>query len=165
MRRFSFLVLALCLAAAAAHAQQWTPEDSLALDRLLRQPGEIELSLDPLSPQGESDKPWLDFDPSLPSAAPKTVPKGFFTLKPYKANTPYNWDPVYQRWINIDKQTFEVPKLKANLGQTPTGMDFMAIFTKDFWQVRKRRIRRRTLEVLNQYGDSVTAGWKPIPRQ
>lgn len=38
----------------------------------------------------------------------------------------------------------------------PTGNDFMTPFTKDFWDIKGRKRRARTLEVLKSYGDSVT---------
>ena len=34
--------------------------------------------------------------------------------------------------------------------------DFMAPFTKEFWNVKGRKRRARTLEVLKAYGDSIT---------
>ena len=37
-------------------------------------------------------------------ALPK--PKVMLTLMPYKANTRYNWDPIYQKKIKIDKNTW-----------------------------------------------------------
>ena len=40
-------------------------------------------------------------DESLPEALPK--PKVVLSLMPYKANTPYNWDPVFQKKIRMDK--------------------------------------------------------------
>ena len=42
-------------------------------------------------------------DESLPEALPK--PKVVLSLMPYKANTPYNWDPVFQKKIRMDKNT------------------------------------------------------------
>jgi hypothetical protein len=36
----------------------------------------------------------------------------------------------------------------------PSGIDLMTIFTKDFWNVKGRKRRARTLEVLKAYGDS-----------
>ena len=43
-------------------------------------------------------------DESLPEALPK--PKVVLSLMPYKANTPYNWDPVFQKKIRMDKNTW-----------------------------------------------------------
>lgn len=37
--------------------------------------------------------------------------------------------------------------------------DFMAPFTKEFWNVKGRKRRARTLEVLQQYGDSTQTGF------
>ena len=41
-------------------------------------------------------------------------------------------------------------------GTSIGGLDLMAPFTKDFWDVAGRKRRARTLEVLNNYGDSTT---------
>ena len=40
--------------------------------------------------------------------------------------------------------------------------DFMAPFTKEFWNVKGRKRRARTLEVLRAYGDSVTVRGKEL---
>ena len=41
--------------------------------------------------------------------------------------------------------------------------DFMAPFTKEFWNVKGRKRRARTLEVLRAYGDSITVrGKEPV---
>ena len=39
---------------------------------------------------------------------------------------------------------------------TPSGYSLMAIFTKDFWAVKARKRRARTLEVLRHYRDSLS---------
>jgi hypothetical protein len=126
------------------------------------------------------------------------------TLRPYTANTKYNWDPVYQKKITVNKNTwrsspfYELTKLKiyTNWAKRPldagpresveqieaTGLrymvterannmavggwrgvggggisgDFMAPFTKDFWNIKGRKRRARTLEVLKTYGDSIS---------
>lgn len=41
-------------------------------------------------------------------------------------------------------------------GGTIGGLDLMRIFEKDFWDVKGRERRERTLEVLKAYGDSTT---------
>ena len=126
------------------------------------------------------------------------------SLHPYKANTPYDWDPVYQKKITVNKNTwrsspfYELTKLKiyTNWAKRPldagpresveqieaTGLrymvterannmavggwrgvggggisgDFMAPFTKDFRNIKGRKRRARTLEVLKTYGDSIS---------
>lgn len=37
----------------------------------------------------------------------------------------------------------------------PSGLDMMKVFTRDFWDVKGRKRRARTLEVLKAYGDSL----------
>jgi hypothetical protein len=39
---------------------------------------------------------------------------------------------------------------------SPSGLDFMTPFTKEFWNKKARLRRARTIEVLSQYGDSTT---------
>ena len=101
---------------------------------------------------------------------------------PYKANTRYNWDPVYQKKIRVNKNTWRGDSFyelcrqrfytnrtrsrKANeirigedvsvCGGTISGLDLMAAFTKEFWNKTGRDNRIRTLEVLKTYGDSTT---------
>lgn len=41
-------------------------------------------------------------------------------------------------------------------GSTIGGLDLMYIFTKEAWDVKGRKRRERTLELLKQYGDSTT---------
>jgi len=59
----------------------------------------------------QEDKPWLDFDDSMPSvfrdeeAAPKTA-KNIYTLHPYNTTTPFDWDPIYHRKIAINADTW-----------------------------------------------------------
>lgn len=140
--------------------------------------------------------------PEIPNTPKKKV---ILTLRPYTANTKYNWDPVYQKKIKIDKNTwrgdpfYELKMLRiySDWAKTPlekgirksideieaTGLryrvterannmavgswqgasggsgftgDFMTPFTKEFWNVKGRKRRARTLEVLRAYGDSTT---------
>lgn len=49
----------------------------------------------------------LDFNTTLPKYQIHRRRKLFFTLlRPYTATTKYNWDPVYQKKIKIDKDTW-----------------------------------------------------------
>lgn len=41
-------------------------------------------------------------------------------------------------------------------GSTISGLDLMGAFTKEYWNVKGRKRRARTLEVLKHYGDSTT---------
>ena len=56
------------------------------------------------TPRMSVEKKWMLPDESLPEALPK--PKVVLSLMPYKANTPYNWDPVFQKKIRMDKNTW-----------------------------------------------------------
>ena len=154
-------------------AQTWTPEDSLRLHQLLNGEGEIRLNPEALKelqrvfPGGEGkmsdEKPWLEFDTTLPVVNRKL--KRRLTLYPYTPTTHYNWDPVLQRKIDIDAPSWEQSlalSLRSQLvgAVKPSGHDFMAIFTREFWNRKIGRRRARTLEVLKAYGDSVTVHQK-----
>jgi hypothetical protein len=184
-------------------------QDSVSLKKNL---GELKLNMDAVksidfgqmleTPKLLQDKSWLNFDESLPFVLP--VKKAKITLTPYTVHTKYNYDPVYQKVIRIDKDTWrgdpfyslyakltysnwakkpldkgirksleeiEASGLRYNpLGgransqfvgtwsrtAAPTGNDFMTPFTREFWDVKGRKRRARTLEVLKAYGDSTT---------
>ncbi len=213
--KYSILFLGLlCAVAFPLYAQEWTPQDSLHLRRFLSGEGEVRLNPDVLkeigidsplgSPKEDMNKSWLEFDSSLPVMPQMPEKKVVLTLRPYTANTKYNWDPVYQKKITVNKNTwrsspfYELTKLKiyTNWAKRPldagpresveqieaTGLrymvterannmavggwrgvggggisgDFMAPFTKDFWNIKGRKRRARTLEVLKTYGDSIS---------
>ena len=102
--------MTLCLTALLVHAQEWTKEDSLRLRKLLDSDQELNLNQDAVrqidfgsavgTPRMSVEKKWMLPDESLPEALPK--PKVVLSLMPYKANTPYNWDPVFQKKIRMD---------------------------------------------------------------
>ena len=136
--RILFLGL-LCAVAFPLCAQEWTPQDSLRLRRLLDSEGEVELNPDVLremgidtpwgTPEAEEDKPWLDFDVSMPALPRTPKKKVVLTLHPYTANTKYNWDPVYQKKIKVDKNTwrgnpfYELAVLKIYTDWAKTPLD------------------------------------------
>ena len=214
MKYFILFLGLLFVVAFPLYAQEWTPQDSLRLHRLLNGGGEVKLNPDVLkeigidsplgSPKEDMNKSWLEFDSSLPVMPQMPEKKVVLTLRPYTANTKYNWDPVYQKKITVNKNTwrsspfYELTKLKiyTNWAKRPldagpresveqieaTGLrymvterannmavggwrgvggggisgDFMAPFTKDFWNIKGRKRRARTLEVLKTYGDSIS---------
>lgn len=106
----------LCAVAFPCYAQNWTPQDSLRLNRLLKGEGEIKLNPEVLqelemnnslgTPKAVMDKSWMDFDNSLPVMPKAPEKKVVLTLRPYTANTKYNWDPIYQKKIKVDKDTW-----------------------------------------------------------
>ena len=214
MKYFILFLGLLFVVAFPLYAQEWTPQDSLRLRRFLSGEGEVRLNPDVLkeigidsplgSPKEDMNKSWLEFDSSLPVMPQMPEKKVVLTLRPYTANTKYNWDPVYQKKITVNKNTwrsspfYELTKLKiyTNWAKRPldagpresveqieaTGLrymvterannmavggwrgvggggisgDFMAPFTKDFWNIKGRKRRARTLEVLKTYGDSIS---------
>lgn len=201
MKYFILFLGLLFVVAFPLYAQEWTPQDSLHLRRFLSGEGEVRLNPDVLkeigidsplgSPKEDMNKSWLEFDSSLPVMPQMPEKKVVLTLRPYTANTKYNWDPVYQKKITVNKNTwrsspfYELTKLKiyTNWAKRPldagpresveqieaTGLrymvterannmavggwrgvggggisgDFMAPFTKDFWNIKGRKRRRR----------------------
>lgn len=179
----SLLLTGVCCA-------QWSAQDSIRLQKLLESGEELKLNREAVrqidfggavgSPRMSEEKNWMLPDESLPKALPK--PKVVLSLMPYKANTRFNWDPVYQKKIRIDKNTwrgepfYELRRQRSytnqrrNLmaksiqgrsgvsvsGGTIGGLNLMGIFTKNFWDKQGKECRERTLEVLRTYGDSTT---------
>ncbi len=61
----------------------------------------------PIPLQMSTEKPWMDFDTALPDLFQKKEEKKVvLTLRPYSANTRYDWDPVYQKKIVLNKDTW-----------------------------------------------------------
>ena len=215
MRKYCTIIGLLLVVVLPVCAQNWTPQDSLRLRRLLDGEGEIKLNPEVLKEMGvqeplgkqqiSMEKQWLDFNTTLPEIPNTPKKKVILTLRPYTANTKYNWDPVYQKKIKINKNTwrgdsfYELKMLRiySDWAKTPlekgirksideieaTGLryrvterannmavgswqgasggsgftgDFMTPFTQEFWNVKGRKRRARTLEVLRAYGDSTT---------
>lgn len=116
MKKNCIITGLLFAAVHSLYAQGWTAQDSLKLHQLLQKKGELELNSEALkSLQIESvignqkvliDKPWLDFDNSLPAIPHEPEKKIVLTLHPYTANTRYNWDPIYQKKVTVRKDTW-----------------------------------------------------------
>lgn len=115
--RKSILIIGLLYAVAfPLCAQNWTPQDSLKLQQLLKGNGEVKVNPDALkelernilgTPEVSVNKSWMDFDPTLPTSLQKEPKQEIkLILRPYTANTKYNWDPVYQKKINVGKNTW-----------------------------------------------------------
>lgn len=168
MRRFVCLLGLFATVSLSLYGQVWSAQDSLRLQKLLEQEGEIKLNPDALKeleqnthigiPQVSEQKNWLEPDKSLPYSprdSRSNRPKVRLTLRPYTAHTAYNWDPVYQRKIDIDRPCGMTLGAVAS-SNPPSGINLMYIFSKDVLNWRAARRRARTLEVLKAYGDSVT---------
>lgn len=106
----------LCTVAFPLCAQNQTFRDSLKLQQSLRENGELKLNPDALMelemnisrpPKASINKPWMNFDTTLPTLSSREAKRPIrLSLCPYTANTKYNWDPVYQRKIKMDKHTW-----------------------------------------------------------
>ena len=120
MTKCFILFLLICLSVPVVYSQEWTKKDSLNLSRVLKEEGEIKLNPEAVkqidfgsdimgTPLMSTEKNWMLPDESLPSALPNTLPlekRQMLSLHPYKANTPYDWDPVYQKKIQVGKDTW-----------------------------------------------------------
>lgn len=162
MKRLLLGCLFLFSAVVLLKAQNWTSQDSIHLQRFLNQETEMQLNTDALRELSElfqgvmktsTEKRWMEYE--VPSDEPEH--KIRLTLQPYSPTTPYNWDPVYRKKIDIDKpagMTLYGNQWRASA--KPTGLDFMKVFTKDFWNRRHVKRRNLTLKLLKEYGDSIT---------
>lgn len=102
------------------HAQEWTDKDSTRLNRIMKAPEEIKLNPEAVrqidfgsgtigSPRMSNEKRWMLPDETLPTASPDELPldkRQILSLHPYKANTPYDWDPIYRKKIKVGKDTW-----------------------------------------------------------
>lgn len=165
-----FLFLALSLCAQERQLEEWTSQDSLRLRRLLEADGEPELNRDLLPrlemepwqerPKGSEEKSWLEFDTSLPSVLP--LNRSVMTLRPYSARTPYNWDPIQEKKIEIDKNTwrsdpfYELTRLKIPTNWAKRPLDAGPRETLE--QIEATGLRYRMTERVN----NMTVGsWQP----
>lgn len=173
MIRYVFLWGMLCLVALPFYAQEWTKEDSLRLQRLLRQDGEIKLNPDALKelnrameqPKVMEDKPWLEVDETLPAVDGIRPRKVKITLFPYTANTPYNWDPVRQRKIMVNENTwrndpfYELKTLWIYSNWAKTPLD--AGPRESIEQIEATGLR---YQPVGQVGSHSVLGWKSVGR-
>lgn len=215
MKQIVCLFGLLCAVALPFYAQNWTPQDSLRLQQLLKGDGEVKLNPEALKeleingpsggPKAVINKSWMDFNTAMPMMPKIPEKKVVLTLRPYTANTKYNWDPIYQKKIKVKEDTWrddpfyamgklfiysnwakkpfdagpresleqiEATGIRYRVTERANGMavgswqkaegnasfsgDFMNPFTREFWDVKGRKRRARTLEVLRTYGDSTT---------
>lgn len=116
MRKLIFILGLLCAVTFSLYAQNWTPQDSLRLQQLLKGNEEVKVNPDALkelemnflgTPRVSTKKSWMNFDNTLPTSLQEEPKKKIkLTLRPYATNTKYNWDPVYQKKIKIEENTW-----------------------------------------------------------
>ena len=95
---------------------QWTKKDSINLRRLLEGDGEIKLNPNALkqlkigkvigTPLYIDNESALKANETLPSVLPEKK-KPVMTLMPYSANTKFNYDPIYQKKIDVRANTYK----------------------------------------------------------
>lgn len=98
-----------------ANAQQWTSNDSLRLQKILSAPEDIKINPNAVksidfgsfagTPQIVDDEPGLKWNTELPKPISEKQ-KIILTLKPYKANTPFNYDPIRKVKIKVRAGTW-----------------------------------------------------------
>lgn len=154
------IVYMLCFLAGASHVfAQTGVEDSIRINLdVLRQ---LEQNTLIGAPSVDAEKPWMQFDETLPVLPQREdKPKVRLTLRPYTANTKYNWDPVYQKKIKVGKDTWRSdpfyaltrsPRKVVMGSQALVTTDLMAPFTREFWQFQHKKNRKRTLQLLKIY--------------
>ena len=139
MEKRLLLMLSMMMAGCSLCAQDWTQADSLRLDQLLKTDGEIKLNphaLEELKENGfmgsqsvVSEKPWLEFDYTMPKLKlPKQAEVNM------KFDIPFSAPPVN--------------------GLTFTGdlaYHLTKFFTREYWDFRNKRNKKKTLEVLKNY--------------
>lgn len=149
MLSIAFLLLTgVCYAQSAA-------EDSLRLKKLGKNGEDLKLNEEVVkrikfdskakNPRMSEEKKWMRFDDTLPDI----IPPATVTDSCYS-------DSI--RTLEI-KMVIQLPPLKGiSLGHGVwldggliSGLDMLQIFTKDFWQFRKKQMRKHTLEVLGDY--------------
>ena len=65
---------------------------------------QIDFNSSPTVHKMSKERPGLRLDETLPQVLEKK--KVVLTLRPYTANTKYNWDPIYQKKIRVDADTW-----------------------------------------------------------
>lgn len=174
-----FISVVLLLLTGVCYAQ-WTAEDSLRLRKSLEKGEELNLNKEAVkrikfdnsaeNPRMSNEKPWMRFDKSLPRViAPSAVVESdslydsrrlsnrtlpFMMLETYKST----YIPLPLDTLVTSMGMILPPPDGISLGNGVRvdgglffGLDLLQVFTKDFWQFRKKRMRTRTISVLNDY--------------
>ena len=174
-----FISIVLILLTGKCYAQ-WTAEDSLRLKNSLENGEELYLNKEAVkrikfdnsaeNPRMSNKKSWMRFDKSLPRViAPSTVVESdssydsrrlsnrtlpFMMLETYKST----YVPLPLDTLVVSMGIHLPPPDGISLGNGVRvdgglffGLDLLQVFTKDFWEFRKKRMRTRTISVLKDY--------------
>lgn len=156
-KRFMLSVVTLLLTG-ACYAQS-TAKDSLRLKNPTGNDEELKLNKEavkrikfdnaPENPRISEEKNWMRFDEILPTIIP-----------PLAINDSCGSDSTRLplRKLKITMGLKLPPPEGISLGNgirvnegLISGLDILQVFTRDFWQFRKKQMRTRTLEVLKDY--------------
>ena len=162
MRQRLFVSAVFVLLTGACYAQ-WTKEDSLRLKKSLKEGEE-------LKPRVYEEKRWMRFDESLPRVISPSAVVESDTLYDKRRITggklPLQMLEVYKPvYAHLPLDTLKIamefklpPPEGISLGNgvrvnggTFSGLDLLQVFTREFWQFRKKRMRTRTMGVLEEY--------------
>lgn len=179
MWKYLFISVVFLLLTGTCYAQ-WTAVDSLRLKNLLKNGEEIKLnreavkhikfSEDAETPRMSKEKRWMRFDESLPRViSPLSVIESdslynrrritdeklpLLMLETYKPA----YVPLPLDTLSITMGMKLPPPEGISLGNGVrvngglfSGLDLLQIFTKEFWQFKKKRMRADTHEALKKY--------------
>ena len=173
--KFLFLSVVVLLLCSTCYAQ-WTRKDSLELKESLRGDREVKLNKEAVklinlnsgtvSPLLFDEKPWMRYDGSLPAIitpsaiveadsanvrnrmAGKRLP--YHTLRKFRV-LPLD---TLETTMNMKLPPPEGISLGHGIrvqGGLFFGLDILQIFTKDFWEFKKKRRRASTVRALHEY--------------
>ena len=179
MRQRLFVSAVFVLLTGACYAQ-WTKEDSLRLKKSLKEGEELKLNKEAVrqidlnagaaNPRVYEEKRWMRFDESLPRVISPSAVVESDTLYDKRRITggklPLQMLEVYKPvYAHLPLDTLKIamefklpPPEGISLGNgvrvnggTFSGLDLLQVFTREFWQFRKKRMRTRTMGELEEY--------------
>lgn len=174
-----FVSVVFLLLTGACYAQ-WTAEDSLRLKNSLKNGEELKLNKEAVkriefnagaaTPRMSKEKRWMRFDESLPRViSPSAVVESdslysrrritgeklpLLMLETY--NPAYASLPLDTLAITMEMKLPPPDGISLGNGVRVngglfSGLDLLQVFTKEFWQFRKKRMRAGTQEALGKY--------------
>lgn len=154
------------------HAQNWTSKDSINLHRLLQKEGKIELNPEVLkelrvgdfggNPVSSSERIWLRFREDLPSLPEQVKEDVVLTLHPYVPNTPYNWNPVLQKKIKIDKNTWRGAFYDLKSRMYPSDWARHPLDAGSRNSLEKLEATELRYVVMERANNTAVGGWKSV---
>lgn len=174
-----FVSVVFLLLTGACYAQ-WTAEDSLRLKKSLKNGEELKLNKEAVkriefgggaeTPRMSKEKRWMRFDESLPRViSPSAVVESdslYDRRRITGGKLPLlmleTYNPAYAR-LPLDTLSVTMainlpPPEGISLGNGVrvngglfSGLDLLQVFTKEFWQFRKKRMRAGTYDALEKY--------------